>query len=115
MLHPLDSLRIRLGAKKRRADANFGCAFLNGGFKVVRHPHRKHRQAPAQSRFEGITQMSKPREIRTHFLRVLQIRRDAHESGQTQFFELHDSFGEGGKFTFGRATFRFLTAEMHLN
>ncbi len=59
--------------------------------------------------------MSKPREILTHFLRVLQERGNAHKSGQTQFFELQDFFGESGKFTFGHSAFRFFTAEMHLN
>jgi len=102
--------------KSAGADANFGCAFLNGGLKVVRHPHRKHRQALAQLRFEGITQMPKPRE-----------NTDALPSGSSRNGGIHISPArcnfssckifsrKGGKLTFRHAALRFFTAEMHLN
>src|SRR3984957_11914447 len=66
-------------AEKCSPYADLRCAFFDGYFKIMRHPHRQHRQPPSNLRFQLIAKLAQPPKIRPHLLCIIQKRRNAHE------------------------------------
>jgi hypothetical protein len=103
------------GAEKRRAGTNFRGALFDGDFEIMAHAHGKRRKRARKISAELVAKRSKLAEEWPHALRVLEERRNGHESLQMKVRERGDTFGDCGQVGFGDSAFCGFVAEMHLN
>src|SRR5580704_9579125 len=82
--YPFSSTRSATRAKQRGPHAYFRRPFFNRHFKIVRHPHRQHRQRNAKPRGQIVTQLPQPSKMWPRLFRILHKRRNAHQSRQLQ-------------------------------
>src|SRR5712692_8248032 len=80
-------------AEEGRAQPDLCGAFLDSRLKIVRHPHGQFRQEEffaalritgMEMNTQGLTQLAQLAEIRPGLLRVVEIRRDAHQAAQME-------------------------------
>jgi hypothetical protein len=69
-------------AEERRAETNFGRAFLDGDFEIVAHSHRKDWQRMSYAATQIVAQFAELAEIGTRALGIVEIRRDGHQTAQ---------------------------------
>src|SRR5690349_21410086 len=110
-------LRLLSGAKNRRADTHHRRAFFDRHWKIVRHAHRQLttiRTEEAAGR-ELVAQLPQPTKVWSGLFRVVEERRQRHQSDQFEPLELLHCFNELRQLMLVDARLRFLVAQVYLN
>src|SRR5712692_5833928 len=104
-------------AKNRRADTNDGRAFFDRDFVVVRHAHRQFaaRLAERSLRTEFVAQLAQFSKEWTHLFGVIKVRRQRHQSRQSETRTLLQRLGYLPDLGFMCARLRSLATKIDLN
>lgn len=113
---PLTIVRyIRTRAEQSRANADFGSAFFDRNLKIVAHTHGQNWERTAETLGQSVSQFAKLAEIRTRTFRIVEKRRNGHQSGQFQMHEGSDARGQSRQIRFCDSAFCLLATHVYLD